>query len=99
MDEANARKHIRGYLLVGTVLLIFTGLTVSASYLDLPLVPTIFLALFIASIKASLVACYFMHLLSEKKLVYIILVITILFFIPLMMLPVITGLDRYGGGF
>ena len=33
-------------------------------------------ALFIATIKGSLVACYFMHLISEKKLIYVVLGIT-----------------------
>ena len=37
-------------------------------------------ALFIAVIKASMVACCFMRLISERKLIYIILSITVIFF-------------------
>ena len=48
------------------------------------------LALFIATIKAALVACYFMHLISEKKLIFLVLLITVAFFIPLLFLPVLT---------
>ena len=33
-------------------------------------------ALFVATIKGSLVACYFMHLISEKKLIYAVLALT-----------------------
>ena len=35
------------------------------------------MALFVATIKGSLVACYFMHLISEKKLIYAVLVVTV----------------------
>jgi cytochrome c oxidase subunit 4 len=44
---------------------------------------TIAVALFIASIKAFLVAGYFMHLLSEKKMIYSMLAITVVFFFAL----------------
>ena len=33
-------------------------------------------ALLVATIKGSLVACYFMHLISEKKLIYAVLALT-----------------------
>jgi cytochrome c oxidase subunit IV len=52
-------------------------------------------ALIVATIKGSLVACYFMHLISEKKLIYAVLGLTIFFFIALMALPVITFGDGY----
>ena len=58
------------------------------SYLQLSKVPAIALALTIAIVKGSLVACYFMHLISEKKVVYYVLILTVLFFIVLMLAPV-----------
>ena len=68
-----------GALLVGTVL------TVAMYYVDFSsMALTVAVALFIASIKAFLVAGYFMHLLSEKKLVYGVLVISAIFFVALM---------------
>ena len=45
-------------------------------------------ALFIATVKAFLVAGYFMHLISEKKMIYGILVATVFFFAGLMFLTV-----------
>jgi hypothetical protein len=36
------------------------------------------------------VACYFMHLISEKKLIYAVLLLTIVFFAALLALPVVT---------
>jgi caa(3)-type oxidase subunit IV len=47
---------------------------------------TVTIALFVAVIKASLVACYFMHLISEKKMIYIILAFTVFFFVALLAL-------------
>ena len=37
--------------------------------------------MFIASIKSFLVAGYFMHLLSEKKMIYLVMATTVFFFI------------------
>ena len=44
--------------------------------------------LVIAVTKGTLVACYFMHLLSEKKVIYAVLILTVVFFIVLMSIPV-----------
>jgi cytochrome c oxidase subunit IV len=72
-----------------------TIITVAVSYLDLSTPVAIAVALFIATIKGSLVACYFMHLISEKKLIYVVLGITIFKFIVLMILPVLTHSNGY----
>ena len=53
------------------------------------------LALIVATIKGSLVACYFMHLISEKKLIYAVLVLTAAFFVALMALPIFTHSNGY----
>ena len=52
-------------------------------------------ALLVATIKGSLVACYFMHLVSEKKLIYAVLVLTVVFFIALLALPAVTHSNGY----
>ncbi len=67
-----------------------TIITVAVSYLDLSTPMAIAVALFIATIKGSLVACYFMHLISEKKLIYAVLGVTAFMFVALMILPVLT---------
>lgn len=79
-------KHIRGYLIIGGTLLIGTVLTVLASYVDLGHHWNIVLALVIATVKASLVALFFMHLISERKMIYIVLAFTAFFFVGLMFL-------------
>ena len=73
-----------------------TIITVAVSYLHLSPPVAIAVALFVATIKGTLVACYFMHLISEKKLIYAVLVITVIKFIALMALPIFTHSDRYG---
>ena len=67
----------------------------AVSYLDLSTPMAVAVALFIATIKGSLVACYFMHLISEKKLIYAVLAITVFKFVALMLLPVLTHSNGY----
>ena len=78
------QKEIKGYLIVGTSLLALTLVTVAISYLHLQLTEAIIVALFVAIVKGSLVACYFMHLISEQRLIYIVLAITAFFFAGMM---------------
>jgi len=82
------KKETRVYVLVFVALAALTVVTVGVSYLQLSKLPAIALALTIAIIKGSLVACYFMHLISEKKVVYYVLILTVLFFAALMLMPV-----------
>lgn len=83
------KKHVRIYILVFVALLALTVVTVWVSYLHLSIVPAVILALVIATIKGALVASYFMHLISEKKLVYFTLILTVAFFITLVALPLL----------
>ena len=83
----NLEKEIKGYIIVGTGLLTLTIVTVAVSYLHLNLAKAIILALFIATIKGSMVACYFMHLISERHLIYSILGFVVIFLFCLLFLP------------
>jgi len=79
--------HVRRYLFVFYALLFGTLITVGASYIPFGNREiNIAVALAIAIAKASLVACYFMHLISERKMIYGILGFTAFFFIGLMFL-------------
>ena len=89
-------KHVRTYILVFVSLMVLTLVTVAVSYLHLPVHQAIAVALVIASVKGSLVACYFMHLISEKKLILWVMALTIVFFIVLLFVPVFTVADRIG---
>ena len=70
--------------------MVLTIVTVAISYLHLPVPMAVTVALLVATIKGSLVACYFMHLISEKKLIYAVLALTVVFFVALLALPVLT---------
>ena len=81
--------HVRRYLFVFYALLFGTLITVAASYIPFGNREiNIAVALAIAIAKASLVACYFMHLISERKMIYGIMAFTAFFFIGLMFLTV-----------
>src|SRR6185437_6262898 len=78
-------SHVRRYLYVFVALIFGTILTVWASYIHFPTREiNIAVALVIASCKAFLVAGFFMHLISEKKMIYGILGFTAFFFVGLM---------------
>ena len=72
-----------------------TIVTVAVSYLHLPLPMAVTVALLVATVKGSLVACYFMHLISEEKLIYAVLGLTAVFFVVLLALPVVTVNDGF----
>ena len=80
-------KHVRIYIAVFAALAFLTVVTVAVSYLHLPVGPAVAVALVIATIKAALVASFFMHLISEKHIIYWILALTVIFFVVLMLLP------------
>jgi cytochrome c oxidase subunit IV len=87
-------KHVRGYLLVGATLLVFTGLTVALSYVHLgSQKANVAVALLVATFKAGLVAYIFMHLSAEKKLIYRILVFTAIFVLGLFWLIFLAWYD------
>jgi cytochrome c oxidase subunit 4 len=88
-------RHVRVYIIVFVALMALTIITVAISYLHLPLTIAVTVALLVATVKGSLVACYFMHLVSEKKLIYAVLALTAVFFVALLALPVVTVHDGY----
>lgn len=96
-DEHGAHdvaKHIRGYLMVGVILLTFTGITVALSYVNFGTQKAnITVAMLVATLKAGLVAAIFMHLSSEKRMIYRILIFTGFFVMGLFWLTYLTWYD------
>jgi len=83
----DVRKHVRTYLIIGVALMLGTALTVWASLIDFGSREyNIAIALIIASVKGFLVAGFFMHLISERKMIYSVLSFTVFFFLALMFL-------------
>jgi cytochrome c oxidase subunit IV len=92
---ADIDRHVRVYITVFVTLMVLTIVTVAISYLHLPVAMAVTVALIVATIKGALVACYFMHLVSEKKLIYAVLILTVVFFVVLLALPVFTHENGY----
>ncbi len=91
------RKEMRVYLWVFGGLAVLTALTVYACYgLKMPVHTAIAIALVIASTKAFLVAGFFMHLLSERKVIYGVLALTVFFFAVLLWGPWHHYYDMFG---
>ena len=86
-DQNSAQKEIRKYLLVFAVLLSLTLMNVFISRLHLNITLTIIIVLSVAALEASLVACQLMHLISEEKLIYSFLVLTVIFFVFALFIP------------
>lgn len=92
----DVKKEVRGYIGVFLTLAALTVLTVFASYLHVSTTLHILIAMFIAVVKGTLVCLYFMHLISERKLIYWALYLTAAFFAILMLLPLLTQADHLG---
>ncbi len=88
-------KHVRIYITVFVALMALTIITVAISRLHLPVPIAVTVALLVATVKGTLVACYFMHLISEQKLIYAVLALTVAFFVVLLALPVLTTSNGY----
>ncbi len=88
------RRHIRVCVYVFLALLAGTALTVGVRYAHLPsLALGIILALVIAGMKASLVASFFMHLIAEKRAIYLLLAFTAVILLGLLLLTVWAAQD------
>lgn len=92
----DVKKSVRAYMVVFVALAALTVLTVAASYLHLPTPMHIAVALLIAVVKGALVAMFFMHLIDERKAIYWILGLTVVFFVVLMFLPMGSFSDMRG---
>jgi cytochrome c oxidase subunit IV len=88
-------RHVRIYVTVFVALMALTIITVTVSRFHLPTPYAVTVALLVATVKGSLVACYFMHLLSEKKLILAVLMLTAVFFVALLALPAVTHSNGY----
>lgn len=100
MDQshsADIKKHVRSYILVFATLMVLTFVTVAVAYLHLSIGQAVIVAMIIATIKGSLVAAYFMHLISEKKVIYWVLGLTAFLFFVLMFLINAGYSNRLGG--
>jgi len=76
MTAEEVKHHVHTYLKVFGALLFLTVVTVGVSYLHVEIHWAVIIALAVATLKASLVSLYFMHLIDEKKIIYYTLALT-----------------------
>ncbi len=88
-------SNVKSYLLVFGALMVLTVVTVAVSWLHLPITAAVIVALAVATVKASLVAAFFMHLRSERVLIYGLLGLTVFFMALLFILPISDSAASY----
>lgn len=89
------KKQMKFYLLIFAGLLVGTLTTVALYYVYFEKMwQTVLVAMIVASIKAALVALFFMHLSHEKKTIYRFLVVTVFFFAGMMGLTLFAYADH-----
>ena len=87
---------MKSWMKLVCLLLVLTAVTVAANRLHLAVPLAITVALIIAATKGSMVAAVFMHLSHEKKWIYGALLLTVVFFVVLLFVPLLTVSDGIG---
>ncbi len=93
-ETARVKEHLKVYVMVFVALAVLTVVTVAISYLQLPTPLAISVAMVVATVKAGLVAGYFMHLLSEEKVILWLLLLCAAFLVFLFFLPLGTEIGN-----
>ena len=84
------REHVRVYVTVFVALACLTVVTVAISYIGMRTALAICVAMVVATVKAGLVAGYFMHLITEQRVIIWLLALCAAFVVFLMFLPLST---------
>lgn len=95
--DVDVKKHVRVYITVFAALAVLTVVTVVVGYLRLSILPALILALLIATVKGGLVAGYFMHLISEKRVISSIVIMTVGLLLAMFVLFISVLYDQDGG--
>lgn len=93
----DVKKHVRVYVAVFGALAVLTVVTVAVGYLHLPFVPALIAALLIATVKAGLVAGYFMHLVSEERVIRSLVWLSLGLLVAMFALFTVYYFDQGGG--
>jgi len=91
-EQAHPILPMQEYLVIGALLLLFTGLTVTIAQFDFG-AWNLVIAMLVAGLKATLVALYFMHLKYDHKFYALVFSMAILF---LVMFIIFTMFDTLG---
>ena len=86
MTTQNVEGEIKQYITIFISLIFLTIVSVGIHYLHLSTGLSIALILTVAITQAALSACYLMHLISERKLIYMVLILTFAFVLGMFLL-------------
>jgi cytochrome c oxidase subunit IV len=92
--ETKGSSVVARHKLILLALVACTAVMVTLALLPLPTGLKITLVLIVALGEATLVAGVLMHLISERKLIYSVLVLTGVFFLHLLLLPILSHADH-----
>lgn len=92
----DVKKHVRVYMAVFAALAVLTIVTVAVGYIHLPIIPALVVALLIATIKSGLVAGYFMHLITEERLIRSLVFMTLGLVLTMFVLFTLYYFDQLG---
>ena len=93
----NLKQEIKNHLLIYIALLLLTAVNFTISRFHLFGEQTVVGVIAIAIVQGALVAGCFMHLISEKKLIHFVLILTFIFFLGLLFLQVLEFWGRIFG--
>lgn len=96
-EATDFKKEQALYYKVFGSLAVLTIITVAISSFHVGIALAVFLALLVATTKASLVASFFMHLSHEKKLIYVVMGLTA-FLLVFMMIFIISATNNVPQG-
>src|SRR5215203_6657937 len=89
-EAEHIAKHLKGYFVVGGILIFFTGVTVALSYVDFgSLRANWIIAMIVATFKVGLVGAIFMHLKGERWTIWQFLLFTAFFALGLFLLTLL----------
>ena len=85
-ESQDVKRHVRQHIMIAVALVVGTLMTIWTSQTDFGggFGLNVAITLAIAGAQAFMVAGFFMHLLSEKKMIYCFLVFTAVFFAVMM---------------
>ena len=92
--EPQGRARVARHKLILLALAACTAVMVTLALLPLATGWKITLVLAVALAEAVLVAGVLMHLVSERKLIYSVLILTAIFFLHLLLLPILSQADH-----
>lgn len=92
------QKQVKLYWKIFLALMAGTAITVGVAKLHMAIVLAIVVAIIVATVKGGLVAGYFMHLFSERGLIYFILALTAAFVVVMISLLMFSESDHQGHG-